>query len=111
MLVFTKLEDLDEINQARIEQHYQQEEMEKAERKQRVYQQIADKQIQQVIAAMMSVSDIGDRPKSRSIWYSWRQHQSDMGASIISENAANVLDDSQDLESDEEAGSDKAFNR
>ena len=92
MLVFTKLEDLGEINQARIEQHFQQEELDKAERKQRVYQQLADKQIREVIAAMMSVSVIEERQRksSRRMFSGMSQHQSGMRGSFISESTTNM---------------------
>ena len=119
MLVFTKLEDLGEINQARIERHLQQEAHDQAARKQRAYQQMADKQIQQVIAAMMSVSDYAEQPSSRSLYVSSdrrkTQQSSDMMNSFISDSA-NVLKDSQDVaESGEEeggaGGDEKVFKR
>ena len=72
---------------------------------------MADKQIQEVIAAMMSISVFEERPRKSTRKFSgWSQHQSGMGGSFISEStnmprqSCNALRDSQDLDSDEEEG-------
>ena len=64
MLVFTGIGDLDKINQARLEQHIEQVERDAAAKKLSFYRQVADIQIQDVIAAMMSVADFDQNRRS-----------------------------------------------
>ena len=51
------MDDIEEINQARISLRESQKEIEKEAKKQRIYTEMANKQLKEVIATMMSVVD------------------------------------------------------
>ena len=64
MLVFTDISDLNKINQARLKQHDEQVERDIETKKLNFYRQVANVQIQDVIAAMMSVADFDQNRRS-----------------------------------------------
>ena len=58
MLVFLKNQDLVNLNQQRLELYLNQNSRERQARKERVYREMADKQIQDIFAKMMGLIDL-----------------------------------------------------
>ena len=58
MLVFLKNQDLVNLNQQRLELYLNQISRERQARKERVYREMADKQIQDIFAKMMGLIDL-----------------------------------------------------
>ena len=65
MLVFSDQKDLDEINRERIAQHIQEVEQTRVRRKQAIYGEMADRQIEEVIAQIMSMASYDEKRFNR----------------------------------------------
>ena len=60
LLVFSNQEELGEINEERIKQYYEQVEKDKEDKKYRIYRQMADEQIRNLISMMSGVEEDSD---------------------------------------------------
>ena len=65
MLVFSDEKELQEINDERIAQHMEELVQKKLERKQEIYRKMADRQIEEVLAQIMSMSDYDEKKFER----------------------------------------------
>ena len=65
MLVFSDQKDLDEINRERIVLHIQEVEQTRVQRKQAIYGKMADRQIEEVIAQIMSMASYDEKRFNR----------------------------------------------
>ena len=60
LLVFSNSEEIGEINEERIKQYYEQVEKDKEDKKYRIYRQMADEQIKNLISMMSGVEEDSD---------------------------------------------------
>ena len=92
MLVFSDQKDLDEINRERIAQHIQEVEQTRVQKKQAIYRKMADRQIEDVIAQIMSMASYDEKRFNRISAFT------EITVSIISaeSDSSNILNDSQD---------------
>ena len=65
MLVFSDENDLQVINSERIALHIQDLEQERQQRKQEIYRKMADRQIEEVIAQIMSMANYDEKRFNR----------------------------------------------
>ena len=98
MLVFSDKKDLDEINRERIALHIQEVEQTRVQRKQAIYRRMADRQIEEVIAQIMSMANYDEKK------YNLKTTVSQRTVSLASElsNSSDILNDSQDRIEDED---------
>ena len=94
MLVFSDQKDLEEINEERIIQHFEDKDKEKMQRKQETYRNMANRQIEEVLAQIMSMSDFNDQ--RYSICEAVSEGRSTMLSHDISHHSDEELNDSQD---------------
>ena len=104
LLVFSKVDQISEINRERITQHYEQMEKDKEDKKQRIYRQMADDQLRGLIS-LMNIDNFlneGDDKNIKMIPGSTTSRQSQLSTETISdyypdeEEAMEILNDLQD---------------
>ena len=97
MLVFSDALDLSQINSERIQMHMD----EAMAKKQAIYRQMADQQIQEVIAAMMSVSSI--KQFNLNTTQNYHLTTTEIKDSVLNQSCgSSVLADSQDFQGEDD---------